>query len=147
MRARSFPLAPIAPSKLHNSQLHISCQQPVGNKFVPPSIIACAPEAGVIFQRGRRGFRRLGGTVVKRHPSPFIEIKLVQQPSSHLRSTVYSVGRQVVKTCFVICFPKVPLSCLGSMAAAVQPNGLWSSPRTFYKNLWNKLPHQTVENV
>ena len=31
-------------------------KQPVSNKFLPPSVIAVtrAPEAGVIFQRGRR---------------------------------------------------------------------------------------------
>ena len=31
------------------------------------------------------------------------------------------------------CFLKVPLACLGSMAAAVQPNGLGNSQKTFYK--------------
>ena len=34
---------------------------------------------------------------------------------------------------FAICFLKVPLDCLGSMAAAVQPNGLGKSLKTFYK--------------
>ena len=41
-----------------------------------------------------------------------------------------------VATCsegFVLCFLKVPLAWLGSMAAAVQPDGLWNSPKTFYK--------------
>ena len=36
---------------------------------------------------------------------------------------------------FVICFLKVPLACLGSMAAAVQPNGI-------LQNLFHNLtPH------
>ena len=34
---------------------------------------------------------------------------------------------------FVICFLVVPLACLGSMAAAVQPNSLWNSQKTCYK--------------
>ena len=34
---------------------------------------------------------------------------------------------------FVICFLKVPLACLGSMAAAIQPNSLGNSQKTFYK--------------
>ena len=41
-----------------------------------------------------------------------------------------------VATCsegFVICFLKVPLVCLGSMAAAVQPNGLGNFQKTVYK--------------
>ena len=36
---------------------------------------------------------------------------------------------------FVICFPKVSLSCLGSMAAAVQPNGLGNSQKRVNKTL------------
>ena len=35
---------------------------------------------------------------------------------------------------FVICFHKVPLICLGSMAAAVQPNGLWNSQGNILQN-------------
>ena len=31
---------------------------------------------------------------------------------------------------FVMCFLRVPLACLGSMAAAVQPNGLGNSQFT-----------------
>ena len=34
---------------------------------------------------------------------------------------------------FVIGFLKVPLACLGSMAAAGQPNGLWNSQIFVYK--------------
>ena len=34
---------------------------------------------------------------------------------------------------FVKCFMKVLLACLGSMAAAVQPNGLGSFQKIFYK--------------
>ena len=34
---------------------------------------------------------------------------------------------------FVICFLKVPLACLGSMAAAVQPNSLGNYQKTVYK--------------
>ena len=33
----------------------------------------------------------------------------------------------------VTCFWKFPIACLGSMAAAVQPNSLWNSQKTFYK--------------
>ena len=36
---------------------------------------------------------------------------------------------------FVLCFLKVPLACLGSMAAAVQLNSLGNSWKTFYKTL------------
>ena len=34
---------------------------------------------------------------------------------------------------FVTYFLKVPLACLGSMAAAVQPSGMGNSQKTFYK--------------
>ena len=34
---------------------------------------------------------------------------------------------------FAIFFLKVPLACMGSMAAAVQPNCLWKSQKTCYK--------------
>ena len=34
---------------------------------------------------------------------------------------------------FVICFLKVPLACLGSMAVAVQPKSLWNSQKIVYK--------------
>ena len=34
---------------------------------------------------------------------------------------------------FIICFLKVPLACLGSMAAAVLPNSLWNSQKKVYK--------------
>ena len=37
---------------------------------------------------------------------------------------------------FVKRFLKVPLACLGSMAAAVQPNGLGNSQKTVYKTFW-----------
>ena len=37
---------------------------------------------------------------------------------------------------FVKCFLKVPLACLGSTAAAVQPNGLWNSKKTFYNTFF-----------
>ena len=33
----------------------------------------------------------------------------------------------------IICFLKVPLACLGSMEAEVQPNGLGNSQKTVYK--------------
>ena len=42
------------------------------------------------------------------------------------------------------CFLKVPLACLGSMAAAVWPNSMCNTQKTFYKTCWNKLPPQTV---
>ena len=34
---------------------------------------------------------------------------------------------------FVICFLEAPLACLSSITAAVQPNSLWNSQKTFYK--------------
>ena len=34
---------------------------------------------------------------------------------------------------FATCFLKVPLACLGSMAAAAQPNCLWNSQKTCHK--------------
>ena len=37
---------------------------------------------------------------------------------------------------FVKCFFQVPPACLGSTAAAVQPNGLWNSRKTFFKTLY-----------
>ena len=33
----------------------------------------------------------------------------------------------------VICFPRVPLACLGCMAAALQPKSLGNSQETVYK--------------
>ena len=36
---------------------------------------------------------------------------------------------------FITCFLEVPLPCLGSMAAAVHPNCLWNSQKTFYTTL------------
>ena len=39
------------------------------------------------------------------------------------RPLVYWLGRPRV--------PKVPLTCLGCMAAAVQPNSLWNFQKTF----------------
>ena len=54
-------------------------------------------------------------------------------------STVHTYGKLLqswAETCskgFVICFLKVPLACLGSMAAAVQPNSLGNSQKTFHK--------------
>ena len=36
---------------------------------------------------------------------------------------------------FVICFWKVTLACLGSLAAAVQPNGLGNSQKKGYKTV------------
>ena len=47
----------------------------------------------------------------------------------------YSLERQVVEEEKKIekCFLKVTLPCMGSTAAAVQPNGLWNSQKTFYK--------------
>ena len=37
---------------------------------------------------------------------------------------------------FVKCFLKVFLDSLDSMSAVVQPNGLWNSQKTFYKNFF-----------
>ena len=42
-------------------------------------------------------------------------------------------GAATRKKGFVICFLKVPLACLGSMAAAVQPDSL---RKTFYKTFF-----------
>ena len=36
----------------------------------------------------------------------------------------------------VKCFQKVSLASLGSMGAAVQPNGLWNSRKIFYKTFF-----------
>ena len=44
-----------------------------------------------------------------------------------------------------MCFLKVPLACLGSMAAAVQPNGLGNSLKTFYKTFSTSCRHQSVD--
>ena len=44
---------------------------------------------------------------------------------------------------FVICFLKVPLACLGGMAAAVQPNSLGNSQKTVNKTFGTScLPNQ-----
>ena len=40
-----------------------------------------------------------------------------------------------------MCCKKVPPVCLGSTAAAVQPNGLWNSRNTFYKPLCTTCCH------
>ena len=50
-----------------------------------------------------------------------------------LTQTPLQPGTATCSKGFVISFLKVPLACLGSMAAAVQPNGLWNSQKTFYK--------------
>ena len=43
---------------------------------------------------------------------------------------------------FVVNFLKVPLACWGSNVAAVQPNSLGNSQKTFYKISHNKWqPH------
>ena len=39
-------------------------------------------------------------------------------------------------------FQKVPLACLGSMAAAVQPNSLWKSQVTFFKTYSTSCLHR-----
>ena len=39
-------------------------------------------------------------------------------------------GATTCRKCFVICFLKVPLACLGSIAATVQPNSLGNSQKT-----------------
>ena len=41
-------------------------------------------------------------------------------------------GAAICGDSLVICFLKAPLACLGSMRAAVQPNGLGNSQKTFY---------------
>ena len=51
----------------------------------------------------------------------------------HLTIPTLQAGAGIYSECFVIHFLKVLLVCLGSMAAAVLPNGLWSSLKTFYK--------------
>jgi len=43
------------------------------------------------------------------------------------------VGAATCSVGFVICFLKVPLACLGSMAAAVLPNSLGNSQKKVYK--------------
>ena len=59
-----------------------------------------------------------------------------RQPCLSLLMEVAELSRQSgAETCseaFVICFLKVPLACLGRMAAAVQPKGLGNSQNTFY---------------
>ena len=54
---------------------------------------------------------------------------------------MYSMGRQHCYEGFVICFLKVPRSCLGSCSTAQRPVEL-SENRL--QNLLNKLPPQTV---
>ena len=46
---------------------------------------------------------------------------------------------------FVVHFLKVPLACWGSSVAAVQPNSLGNSQKTFYKTSQNKWPPHLVE--
>ena len=58
-------------------------------------------------------------------------------------NTSYSLWRQLVEMVFVICFLNAPFAFLGSVEAA---NGLWSSQKTFYKNLFDKLPPNIVLN-
>ena len=47
---------------------------------------------------------------------------------------------------FVKCFLKVPLSYLGSTAAAVQPNGLWNFQKHVLQNLFHNQAPQTVQS-
>ena len=56
---------------------------------------------------------------------------------------LYSLMRQVVKKGFIKCFLKVPLACLGSRAAEVQPNGPWNSRTPHFVG----LPSHLMENV
>ena len=65
--------------------------------------------------------------VLSHSESPLISIK---GPHWHKSIQGYSSdhGKGFVKS-----FLKVPLACLGSVAAAVQPNGLGNSLKTFYK--------------
>ena len=53
-------------------------------------------------------------------------------------STVQS-GAAGCEKGFVTCFLTVPLACLGCMAAAVQPNCLWTSQKTFYTTCCPRL--------
>ena len=53
-------------------------------------------------------------------------------------------GAATCENGFVKCFLEVALACLGSMAAAVQPNSLRNSQITVYKNLFHNPTPQTV---
>ena len=57
------------------------------------------------------------------------------QRAGILVSTVQS-GASGYEKGFVKWYLKVPLACLGSTAAAVQPNGLWNSQKTVYKTFF-----------
>jgi len=48
---------------------------------------------------------------------------------------------------FVVIFLKVPLACWGSNVAAVQPNSLGNSQKTFYKISQNKWPPHLVDHL
>ena len=58
--------------------------------------------------------------------------------NTHLLGTLFHAGYSVqsgpsgCEKGFVKCFQNVPLSCLSSTTAAVDPNGLRNSQRTFY---------------
>ena len=64
-----------------------------------------------------------------------------------LTQTPLQPGTATCSKGFVISFLKVPLACLGSMAAAVQPNGLWNSQKTFYKTFFHNLTPSTPYTV
>ena len=73
------------------------------------------------------------------------KIKILRGPVSSVSSD--TVSKILPNPGFVICFLKVPLAFLGSTAAAVQPNGLWNSQKTFCKTFFHNLPPQTVESL
>ena len=53
-------------------------------------------------------------------------------------------GAAICSEGFVVNVLKVPLACWGSMSAAVQPNSLGNSKKTFYKTSQNKWPPHLV---
>ena len=62
-------------------------------------------------------------------------------------NSLNSLGRQVLWTRFCIFFWKVLLACLGSMAAAVQLNDLWSSQKSYYKTFFTNQHPRLQETV
>ena len=62
---------------------------------------------------------------------PLVEI--VSERDHADSPTILLGGAATCSEGFLICFLKVPLACLGSMEAAVQPNGLGNSQKTVYK--------------
>ena len=80
---------------------------------------------------------------------PFLNwiLKTLRYKNQNLSTTELQSGAAGCEKGLVKCLLKVPLACLGSMAAAVQHNGLCNSQKTIYNTFSTTLPPQTVDCI